>query len=133
MLQASERVHSGPKVLVVEDCDLTVSLITELIELDHPDVNLTITWSREKARQLLSQTSDYNIVFLDWNLTDGTSKGLIELIYWTQNNVIEIVGISWDKDFRLNTQVRQEGATSECEKFEVPDKIGEIKRTFYLQ
>lgn len=128
----SQANWSGLKVLVVEDCELTTDLIQELVSEDLPDVELVMTSTRQWALDLLSKHNDFNIVFLDWNLPDGTSQWLVSRVRNTQMDVIEIVWISGDKDFRVDTQIAKEGATLECEKFAVPSFIEWIKSRAFV-
>lgn len=116
-------------VLLVEDCELTIDIVTWLAQEDHPDIQITLAKTKAEATKKLQETPNYDIVFLDWHLPDGTSEWLAWLVYLTQSDVIEIVWTSSSEDKRI-MQVQKEGATSHCAKEEIVNVMWRIKSIF---
>lgn len=62
------------KVLVVEDCKLTIDFVSYLVGENLTGVELHIVSTRKDALEVLESRNDFNLVFLDWNLPDGDTK-----------------------------------------------------------
>lgn len=105
-------------ILVVEDCDFTNMMIEELWTELPANAERVLATSKMEALQILASRQDIRAVFLDWHLPDGTSEGLVNIAYLTQDNVIAVIGTSSNEKIRKQ-QVLQEGATGQCDKHEI--------------
>lgn len=104
------------KILVVEDCKMTIDFVSEMVREDLPEVELHMVSTREDALAVLGSRNDFNLVFLDWNLPDGNTKWLVQVVQSTQSKLIWVIGISSEENFRRETQIHVEWANDECAK-----------------
>lgn len=114
------------KVLVVEDCKLTIDFVSYLVGENLTGVELHIVSTRKDALEVLESRNDFNLVFLDWNLPDGDTKWLVHVVRSTQSKLIRVIWISAEENFRINTQIHIEWADDECEKIWIADFIWKI-------
>ena len=117
-------------ILLVEDCPMIGEIIPEFLKEEHPDTECVLTSTKAEAIRILNSRGDFDIVFLDWNLPDWTSSGLVQLVFDTQESVVEIVWISWEPKTR-KIQL-SEWATSECEKTEIINKMALLRKLYNI-
>lgn len=112
-------------VLVIEDDILTNTIISD-IATEIPNIEVVVVETREQAFQVLSSRNDFLVAFVDWNLLDGTSEWVIETIYATQSQIIDIFATS-SCDKTRQIQLVCEWATAQLDqKFDILTQLQKI-------
>lgn len=86
-------------VLILEDCNITNSMIKEL-EVDMPGLEIVIVTTKKEALRVLNSRNDFLIAFIDYHLEEWTSEWVIKAIHATQAWIREIFATSWNDDKR---------------------------------
>lgn len=107
-------------ILVLEDCDMTNSIIKE-IGSDIPNLEIVIVTTKKDALKALNSRNDFLIAFIDYHLEEWTSEWVIKAIRETQNWIREIFATSWNDDKR-KIQIR-EWATRWLNKHDIMIKL----------
>lgn len=113
-------------VLLIED-DFVVNEIINEIADDIPELEVIIATTKKEALEILKSRNDFLIAFVDWHLEDDTSAWIIENIYATQSQILEIFATSTCSEKR-KIQFVVEWATKEIEKHDIFNIIPEVPK-----